>query len=113
MDEAAQHGIKCQRPVLDGGINSREFLHHDAAGADIEVADLGIAHLPGRQADDAAGGGEKGARGAGPEPVEIWLARLRDGVVRGVLAPAETVENHEHYGFRGHRVSSRPGMRVY
>ena len=37
----------------DGLADARQVLHDDAAGADVEMADLGVAHLPIRQADVA------------------------------------------------------------
>ena len=83
--------------VLDGVADARQFLHHHAAGADVEVADLGVAHLAVGQADIAAGGVQEGVRAALPQPVEVRLARLADGIVGGVLAPAEAVEDHQHH----------------
>lgn len=45
----------------DGVSDARQVLHDDAAGADVEMADLGIAHLAVGQTDILAGG----ARGHG------------------------------------------------
>ena len=42
--------------VGDRVADAQQFLLHHAAGADVHVPDLGIAHLPVRQADIAAGG---------------------------------------------------------
>ena len=83
--------------VLDGVADARQFLHHHAAGADVQVADLGVAHLAVRQADIAARGVQECVRAALPQPVEVRLARLADGVVGGFLAPAEAVEDHQHH----------------
>ncbi len=43
------------------GVDARQVLHGDPAGADVQVTDLGVAHLAGRQADVEAAGREKGA----------------------------------------------------
>ena len=39
-----------------GAADPRQILHDHAAGADVEMADFGIAHLPVRQADVFARG---------------------------------------------------------
>ncbi len=41
---------------LDGAIDAREILIDHPAGADIEVAHLGVAHLAAGQSDGALGG---------------------------------------------------------
>ena len=47
-----------QRAVRDGGVDAREVLRHDRARAEVEMADLGVAHLALGQADRLALGGE-------------------------------------------------------
>ena len=37
-------------PSAMAAVDPRQVLHHHTAGADVHVADLGIAHLPGGQA---------------------------------------------------------------
>ena len=80
----------------DRGADARQILHHHAAGADIEMADFGIAHLAVGQADVLAGGVQKAVRQALPQPVEGRRLGLADGVVRRVLAPAPAVQNDQH-----------------
>src|SRR5271156_3434353 len=76
--------------------DARQVLHHDAAGADIEMSDLGIAHLAVRQADVLAGSVQECVRPVLPQPVEGRRLGLTDGVVGCLLAPAPAVENNEH-----------------
>ena len=96
-DQVGERRRAGEAAVLGGLADARQFLHHHAAGADVQVADLGIAHLAVRQADIAAGGAQEGVRAGLPEPVEVRLARLADGVVGGFLAPAQAVEDHQHH----------------
>ena len=46
-----ERGSRVERAVSDGGVDARQVLEHRATGAQVEVADLGVAHLPGGQAD--------------------------------------------------------------
>ena len=46
----------------DGIADPRQVLDHDASGADVEVADLRIAHLPVGQADVLARGAQEAVR---------------------------------------------------
>ncbi len=96
-DQVRERRRAGEAAVLGGVADARQFLHHHAAGADVQVADLGVAHLAVRQPDIAAGGVQEGVRAALPQPVEVRLARLTDGVVGGFLAPAEAVEDHQHH----------------
>ncbi len=101
-DEILERRVLRQRTVFDCRVDARQFLHHHAAGADIQMADLGIAHLSLWQADRLAAGGQEGVRRAGPEPVEVRRLGQGDGIVVPGFIPAETVENDEHHGFCGH-----------
>ena len=77
--------------------DARQLLHHDAAGADVQVADLGIAHLAVGQPDIEAGRGAARVRRR-HEPVERRRVGLADSVVRRLLAPAPAIEDDEHDG---------------
>ncbi len=61
------------------------------------MADLGVAHLPGRQADRLAGGREGRVRELGPEAVEDGCARQLDGVSGAGRRTAPAVEDDERY----------------
>ncbi len=87
--------------ILDRHIDARQILRHHAAGADIHVADFGIAHLALRQADGAAGRGEQRMRILRQQPRVVRRLRLGDGVVGCIGPPAPAVENAEHRGTRG------------
>ena len=53
-----------ERAVGDRGVDPRQVLEHGPAGAEVEVADLGVAHLARRQADRVLGRAEDGVRPA-------------------------------------------------
>ena len=53
-DQVGERRRAGEAAVLGGLADARQFLHHHAAGADVQVADLGVAHLAVRQADVAA-----------------------------------------------------------
>ena len=55
-DAAVRHGVA----------DPHQFLLHHAAGADIQVPDLGVAHLALRQPDVAAGGVQEARAGTTP-----------------------------------------------
>ena len=97
-DQILQRRLLRDLAARDRVADARQVLHHDAAGADVEMADLGIAHLPVRQADVLAGGVQQRVRAERPEPVEIGRARLLDGVVGDVLAPTPAVQDRQHHG---------------
>src|SRR5204862_1759553 len=59
-----------ERAVRDRVVDARQVLAHDRAGAEVEVADLGVAHLPLGQPDGAPAGGQLRVRVPGPELVE-------------------------------------------
>jgi hypothetical protein len=56
-------------------------VHVDhSPGADVEMSDLAVAHLPGRQPDVAAAGVEERVGIFGEQAIVIGFARQRDGV---------------------------------
>jgi hypothetical protein len=81
----------------DRVVDARQVLHHHASGADIEMPDLGIAHLAVGQADLLAGGAQEAVRAGLPKPVEGRRFGLAHGVVGRVVAPAPAVENDQHH----------------
>ena len=83
--------------VGDGAADARQILHDHAPGADIEMADLGIAHLAAGQADVVAGSVQKAVRPVPPQPVEGRRLGLADGVVGGIVAPTPAVQDHQHH----------------
>jgi hypothetical protein len=83
-------------PVRDGLIDAGEVLHDHAAGAQVQMPHLGVAHLALGKADIEPGGAEEGMRRARPQPVEIRRLGLQDRIVLRVLAPAPAIENYQH-----------------
>ena len=75
-----QHRVARQRAVGDGLVDARQVLADDRAGAEVEVADLGVAHLPLGQPDRAAAGRQLRVRVARPEVVEDRRVGQLDGV---------------------------------
>ena len=63
---AEQRLVLEEAAVGDRVVDPGQVLLDDRAGAEVEVADLGVAHLPVGQADVAALGGELGVRVARP-----------------------------------------------
>ena len=76
-----KHGALEQLAVADALVDAREVLVDDPAGAHVHVADLGVAHLPGRQSDRLAGRDQLRMRVALQQRVVDRRARQRDGVV--------------------------------
>ena len=81
--------------VLDGVVDAAELLEHDAAGTDVEVAHLGVAHLAVGQAHVLAGGAQRGVRELGVERVEVGVARAGDGVLIVRRGQAAAVHDDE------------------
>jgi hypothetical protein len=99
--EALQGGLARQRAVGDGLVDARQLLHHHAAGAEIDMADLGVAHLAGGQADMELRGLQQRARRLRLQRVEHRLARGADRVVGGLARPvAPAIEHDEDDGAR-------------
>ncbi len=104
VDEVEQRRLLLELAVFDREGDHAEIHRHHPARADIGVANFGIAHLPVRQTDRAAMGGERGMRARGDQPVEIRGIGQFHGVVLARFANAETVENAQADRFgNGHR----------
>ena len=84
-----------ERPARDRAVHAHEVLEQDAAGADREVADLGVPHLPRRKPDRLARGRELGVRVPLPERVEDRRVRELDRVPRSRGREPPTVEDDE------------------
>ena len=98
--EFRKDGIAGQGAVGDRLIDARHDLGDHPAGADIHMADLGIAHLVVGQADIGARGGEQAMGTARHETVPDRGMGLGDGVVLHRLAIAPAVEDAQHDGTR-------------
>ena len=91
----AQDAVLEEAAVLDGEADAREVLVDDTAGADVEVADLGVAHLARRQSHGRAGGVEHAVRVLRQQPVEDRRAGEAHGVVRARRGDAPAVHDDQ------------------
>src|SRR5262249_15866956 len=73
-------------------VDAGQILQHETAGTDVEVSDLGVAHLPRWQADVLARRMQEGVWAGRPQVVEAGSPRLADAVIGRLLAPAPAVK---------------------
>ncbi|MNJ53783.1 hypothetical protein D3C77_491930 [compost metagenome] len=99
VDRATQHRVFEELAVLDRLGHPGEVLVHHAAGAEVHVADLGVAHLPVRQADVHAGAGDQAVRLGGAQAIVNRRAGRVDGVVFVAFAVTETIQDDQDQGF--------------
>src|SRR5437868_3880179 len=97
LERATQHRALEERAVRDRRVDTHQVLVEAAARADREVTDLGVAHLPVRQARCRARRLEGRVRVVAPETVEHRRLRKVDGVSRPGRRTAEAVEDDERY----------------
>ena len=97
LERGAQDLVVEELAALDRLVHAHEVLEEDPAGADGEVADLGVAHLAGRQADRLARRLQRRVRVALPQPVEDRRVRELDRVPRAGRGDAPAVEDDEDY----------------
>ncbi len=90
-----------ERTACDRAVDAHQVLVEHSSRADREVADLGVAHLAGREPDRLAGGLDRRVRAALPEPVEHRRIGQRDRVPRARRGAAPAVEDHECYEWVG------------
>src|SRR2546423_5447834 len=76
-------------------IDARQVLLHHGSGPEVQVPDLGVAHLPLRQPDSAAPRGQGRVRVRGPERIEDRRVGQRDRVAGTVLRQPPPVEDDE------------------
>ena len=82
---------------LDRPVHAHEILVEDPARADRQVPDLGVAHLPLRQADGLARGDELRVREVAPQPVEDRRVGELDRVAGAGRRDSPAVEDDERY----------------
>jgi hypothetical protein len=101
--------VLVERAVLDGAIDAHEVLVDDPSGAEVRVADLGVPHLPLRQADRQPARLDGGVGELPHEGVHVRGARHRDGVRVALGADAPTIEDNEENGLWPGQGSLRGG----
>ena len=98
-----QHVVLKELAVTDGLGDAGQLLIDHAAGADVGVADLTVAHLAVGQAHVHAGSTDLGVGIGGKQLVQVGGACGVDGVGAGVVAAAKTIHNAKHYRFHNAR----------
>ena len=79
VDRVGERAVGEKRPGTDRASDAGELLVDHAPGAEVEVPDLGVPHLPDRKADAVARGIELREGVAEEVLVEPRGVRLRDG----------------------------------
>src|SRR6185437_536779 len=97
LNQAKQRWRSFDLPIGYRIADPRQILHHDATGANIEMADLGIAHLPLRQTYIATGRTHEDMRGGIPQTIEGRGARETDRVVARAFSPAPSIQHYKHH----------------
>ena len=105
-----QHLVLGQRAVLHRGVDAGQVLGDDRAGPQVEVTDLGVAHLPLGEPDARAHRGQRGVRVLGPQAVEHRRVGQRDRVPRAVGREPPAVEDHQRD--RGHAHAGRAASTI-
>ncbi len=100
-----QGGVLLELPVFEHQVDLGDVHVNDAPGADVQVPDLAVAHLPGGQADVAPAGVNEGVGKLGEQFVIVRLARQRDGIRRRgrSITPAIKDDEDEWFGASRHR----------
>ena len=81
--------------VLDGFVDARKLLKHDAAGTDVEVTHLGVAHLTVRKAHVLARSAERGVGILLIQAIEERRLGSGDGVLAVVRGQAAAVHDNQ------------------
>ena len=97
LERPHEGGVLEERALLDRAVHALEILVEDAARANRQVADLGVAHLPLRKTNRSAGSVERRVGVAGPERVEDRRVGELDRVPGTRRRAAPPVEDDERY----------------
>src|SRR5690242_18871698 len=97
LHRTEQNGMLEEFAVLNHQLNAGRVHVNDAPGANIQVADFAVAHLPFGQADVWAAGLDQGVRIFLQQAVVSWLSRERDSVSFGFgpITPAVKDDKNE------------------
>ena len=109
------HGLACSHGLVDRGANGRvfkelaiadgfgdtgEILIHHAAGAQVHVADLGVAHLAVRQTDIHARTRDQAVRHARAKTIQHRFLGRINGVVFVTFTVTEAIQDDQDQRFR-------------
>ncbi|GBQ81678.1 hypothetical protein AA14337_2122 [Acetobacter malorum DSM 14337] len=81
VDKAGHGSTSGHAAILNGGGDAWQFLHDDAARADIQVPDFGIAHLAVGQANIFPAGAQEAAGTIFPQRIKNRGVGLLDCVI--------------------------------
>ncbi len=99
-----------ERTIGDRRVDPRQVLEHRPARSQIQVADLGVAHLARRQPDGILRGAQDRVGPALEEPPPDGHRGCGDRIGRGVAPHAEAVEDHEDDRPRPRQRGARHGF---
>ena len=97
-DRFQQNRVFIERTVTNALIDADEILQDDAPASHDHVSDLGISHLPVRQAHGGTAGLQLGERMFGEQGVQPRSPRLCQGIVLGVGVDADPVQDDQDSG---------------
>jgi len=83
--------------VGDRVVDSHQILLDDRPGTEVEMPDLGVAHLALREPDIGPAGGELGARVGRPQLVEAGGVGLLDRVARAGRSKSPPIEDDQRH----------------
>src|SRR5919109_3599416 len=108
-----QRRVGLEATVPDAAVYPGEVLVDDPAGTQVEVTDLRVALLPGRQPDRFPGRRQRGVGPATQERLPVGLPGGSDGVAEWIGADSPTVDDDEQQerGPPGHALRRSPGER--
>ena len=95
-----QRRVLVERARLNRHVDAHDVHQHNAAGAEVQVTDFAVAHLPVRQADKVVARPQQGIRKIAQQAVINRLACQRDCIAFGVGPVAPAVKNRQNNRFR-------------
>ena len=91
-----QYGVAVEIAFFDHQVDLGDVHVNHAPGADVQVPDFTVAHLPLRQADKTSAGVDESVGIFGEQPVIVGFARQRNGVGLGGRRITPAIENDEN-----------------
>ena len=106
-----QRGILCQRAVGNRRVDPGQILVNDAARTDVHVTDLGIPHLPNRQANAQAVRIDQAVWALGKQAPPVRALGQGNRVVCGFLTISPAIEDQQEHGFWSEHGQARRGRK--
>ncbi len=91
-----QYWIAVEIAFFDHEIDLGDVHVHHASGADVQMPDFTVAHLPLWQADKAPAGVNESVGILGKQPVIVRFARQRNGIGFGGRRITPAIENNQN-----------------